>query len=282
MSRETIVSIQMPARAPKTRLRLFSATIIPLAIAFLLCGCATHRKFAGSRPFNFQTDTFAYANQLIWVYNYDEQGKWVHHRREPPPDYAQHCFVVIRSARQFFENARFDPTLPMTNDVTYRSLIHRIISVDPERALPESDKIVIPGYANLREFSKAREPLLKAECGGAWHSYFQRGHWRMIFPFSRKSQKQTAEELLADLQESRPPIVHLVRFPQLTINHAVLVFDAKEQEDRIGFSVYDPNDPDKPKELTFDRAQERFVFPASNYWPGGRLDVYEIYRSFLF
>src|SRR5262249_38046612 len=157
-------------------------------------------------------------------------GKWVHNRREPEPDYTHHCFVVARSARQFFENAKFDPTQPIAGEADYRRLISRVVSVDPSHPLPDSKKIVIPGYANLHEFSAAQEHLLKAQCGGAWQSYFQRGHWRIMFPFSRAHQERTAKQFLTDLRENRPPVVHVIRFPQLTINHAVLIFDAKETE----------------------------------------------------
>jgi hypothetical protein len=248
-----------------------------LLLAMLAGGCAT-QKFRGSRPFDFQRDTFAFPNELIWVYHYDENGKWVHETRHPRPDYANHCFVVARSTRQFFQFARFDTNLPVADDATYRKLIYRVISIDPMCVLPESKKIVIPGYADLREFSAAHEKLLKSECGGAWESYFQRGHWRIVFPFSRAHQERTARDLLADLKQNRPPIVHLVRFPQLTINHAVLVFDARETDKNILFSIYDPNQPEVPRTLTYDRASRTFTFASNNYWPGGRLDVYEIFR----
>jgi len=243
-----------------------------------LCGCACH-PFIGSRPFNYQTDTFSYANGLVWEYHYDANGKWVHNRREPEPDYHQHCFVVARSARQFFENATFDPNRPVADEKTYRYLIRKVVSVDPTHPLPDSDKIVIPGYANLREFSAAQEHLLKHECGGAWQSYVQRGHWRMIFPFSRAHQQSTAERLLADLKENRPPVVHVVRFPELLINHAVLVFDANESPKEIVFSIYDPNKTDGPRELNYDRATRTFNFASNDYFSGGRVDVYEIYRT---
>ena len=160
----------------------------------LLCGCAAHTPFVGSRPFDFQKDTFAYANELVWEYHFDPNGKWVHQRREPPPDYTHHCFVVVRSARQFFQNAKFDPTLPVADDATYRRLIRAVVAIDPARVVPEEKRIVIPGYADLRSFSEAREALLKSECGGAWHSYFQRGHWRMVFPFNRRHQASTAAD----------------------------------------------------------------------------------------
>jgi hypothetical protein len=233
----------------------------------------------GARPFDFQKDTFAYANELVWEYHFDADGKWVHERREPQPDYTHHCFVVARSARQFFENATFDPAQPVASEETYRRLIRRVVSVDPSHPLAESKKIVIPGYADLRDFSASQEKLLKAECGGAWQSYFQRGHWRMILPFSRGEQEGMAEKLVADLKADRPPVVHVVRFPELTINHSVLLFDATETTNQILFSVYDPNKPDRPKTLTFDRTSRTFTFPGNDYWPGGRVDIYEIYRS---
>jgi hypothetical protein len=264
------------AKRWKCNMAKCGSAILLLAI---LSGCATRKHFVGPRPFDFQKDTFAYANQLIWEYHFDPNGKWVHQRRAPPPDYSLHCFVIARAARQFFQNAKFDPGLPPADETTYRELIRRVVCTDPSRVLPESKRIVIPGYADLHTFSQAQEHLLKSECGGAWRSYFQRGNWRMIFPFSRASQKRAAEQLLADLKANRPPIVHFVRFPQLSINHAVLIFATGETQKEISFSAYDPNQPETPKTLTFDRAKRTFSFAGNNYWPGGRLDVYEIYRS---
>lgn len=254
--------------------------LVPLAVGLLLalCGCASD-PFVSPRPFNFQTDTFSYPNDLVWEYHYDADGKWVHNRREPMPDYTHHCFVVARSARQFFENARFDTNQPIATEARYRHLIHRVVSIDPRHALPDSEKIVIPRYANLREFSTAQEKLLKSECGGSWQSYTQRGHWRMVFFFSRASQERTVKRLLADLKDNRPPVVHLTTFPSLSINHAILLFGAKEKENEILFSVYDPNKPDSPKVLTYNRASRTFTFAANDYWPGGKVNIYEVYRS---
>ena len=261
--------------------RVFRVLPLILCAALLITafGCASHRPFVGARPFDFEKDSFSYGNDLVWDYHFDANGKWVHQLHEPPSDYTHHCFVVARSARQFFENAKFDAGKPVADEATYRRLIRRVVSVDPSHAPPDSKKIVIPGYADLREFSAGQERLLKEECGGAWQSYFQRGHWRMVFPFSRAHQDRTVEKLLADLKENRPPVVHVVRFPQLTINHCVLLFDAKETDKEILFSVYDPNKSDSPKVLHFDRATRTFSFAGNDYWPGGRVDIYEIYRS---
>lgn len=272
--------VQSPSlKVQVLRLSAFSALLL---CCLLFTGCVSRQPFTGPRPFQFQTDTFAFANELVWDYYFDEQGRWVHKRHKPDPDYTHHCFVVTRSARQFFQHAQFDSTLPVADEKTYRKLIERVVDIDPARVLPEGKKIVIPGYANLREFSAAQEKLLKEECGGAWHSYFQRGHWRITFPFSRRGQQKVAEGFLTDLKRNEPPIAHLIRFPQLTINHSVLVFDARETPNSIEFQVYDPNKPESPKLLLFDRERRTFSFAGNDYWPGGELDVYEIYRSWLY
>ena len=46
--------------------------------------------------------------------------------------------------------------------------------------------------------------------------------------------------------------------------------------------VYDPNEPGQPLTLVFDRATGRFTLPATPYFVGGRVDVYEVYRSWLY
>jgi hypothetical protein len=242
-------------------------------------GCASVSRPApiAARHFDFASDTFAYANELVWEYRYDANGKWTARRRETRPTYSQHCFVVSRSACQFFENTVFDPGLPPSDDATYRRLIRRLMATDPRTSLPEARKIVFPGYPNLRSFSRAHEHLLKAECGSAWQCYFQRGNWRMIFPFSRHEQQQVAEELQAKLREGSVAVVHLVRFPQLTINHAVLMFGVEASPDEIRFLTYDPNQPEKPVTITFERAARTFLLPPNAYFPGGRVDVYPIY-----
>jgi len=249
-----------------------------LLLACALCGCSTPSETVGPRHFDFQEDTLAFANELTWEYQYDEEGKWTTRWREPKPQYAQHCFVLARSARQFFLNARFDPQQPVADEATYERLIRRVVSSTPRHSLPEPRKIVIPGYSRLRDFSQAQEKLLKAECGGAWQSYFQFGHWRMIFPFSRREQERMAKQILMELRKNQAVVVHLVRFPQLTINHAVILFDAQESSDAIQFITYDPNQPQQPITITYERGARTFFLPANLYFPGGRVDVYEVYH----
>jgi hypothetical protein len=281
---DKVVIFMLKARCGKEVATRWVGLFLPLTgLIVLLCGCAASTPTASTprRPFNFQKDTFAYPNDLVWEYHFDDQGKWVNQPRKPKPDYTHHCFVVARSARQFFEYATFDPTKPVADAQTYRQFVRQVTSIDPRKNVPRTGKIIIPGYPDLQAFSSAQPALLKSECGGAWQSYFQRGHWRMMMPFSRHHQQRTAAQLAAEVKQDRPPVVHLVRFPQLTINHAVVLFGATETEKEIQFSVYDPNNPKVPVQLTYDRAGRTFYFKFNDYFPGGRVDVYEIYRNLV-
>ena len=235
-----------------------------------------------NRSFDFAKDTFSFANGLLWIYEYDANGKWITRPRLPKPEYWQHCMLMAQATKQFYYNVRFEPNQPLADRQTYRKLIRRVIKSNARRTLPETKRIVIPGYRNLREFSKEQEALIKEALGGGWRSYFQRGHWRVVFPFSRSGQGRMAARLYGELQSHQPLVVHLVRFPQLSINHAVIFFDSQEDDREIRFSLYDPNLPSVPRMITYNKAKRTFYFPANNYWPGGRVDVYEIYRGLLY
>jgi hypothetical protein len=246
-------------------------------LLLLLAGCASPQRPIGQRSFVFHQDTFAYANELVWRYDFDPvSGKTTHIRQSPKPDYTHHCFVVTRAARQFFDNARFDPAAPAPDASTSRELVRRVMAHSPRHPLPTDQRIVIPGYSNLFEFSRAHEGLLKAECGGAWQSYFQRGHWRMIFPISSAHQQSMAEQLASKIKLKVPTLVHVVRFPQLSINHSMLLFACKETASGLEFSAYDPNDPEQPLPITYHRAERYFSMPRTRYFAGGMVKVYEI------
>jgi hypothetical protein len=237
---------------------------------------------AGGRRFEFARDTFAFANELLWNYQFDSAtGKTVFRRREPKPAYTHRCFVLARAARQFFCHARFDAAQNPAGDDACRQLIRQVVSRNPRASCPDEKQIVIPGYAGLREFSRAREPLFKAECGGAWQSYFLRSHWRMIFPIPRAHQARTAAQLSAALEQNRAPIIHLVAFPSLTINHGMVLFGAVQTATGVEFQAYDPNNPEQQVQLTFERASRTFFLPANSYWPGGKLNIIEIYRTWF-
>lgn len=252
-----------------------------LLLLLWLCGCvpAPLLQPANERPFNFATDTPAFSNGLYWEYIKDEDtGVLRTVRREPRPEFAQRCYAMSRAARLFFQYARFDAMLPPLDDEDYRRRVREVMSRDPRDTEPVS-RIVIPGFADLRSFSAAKEAVLKSELGTALDSYLQLGNWRMIFPFWEGHREDTAANLMAELRVHRPPILHLATFPRETINHAVLVYGFEETDAEVRFKVYDPNDEQHPTLLVYDRRRKDFYFPANAYFIGGRVDAYEMYNS---
>ena len=246
-------------------------------------GTARVTTSRGGSDFDFDRDTFAFANETRWRYEVDSAtGRQVATPRVPAPDYTLHCYVLARSAKQFWLHARFEPERPAPDDLTCRELIRAVVSRSAQRTSEPEAKVIVPGYAGLREFSAARETLLKAECGGTWQSYFQRGNWRMVLPFTRRHQEVEAGRLRATVNQGGVAVVHVAHFPQLTINHALLLFGAREAAGAIEFRAYDPNVPEREVPLKFDHATRKFMLPPLHYFVGGRVDAYEIYRGWIY
>ena len=258
----------------------------PVVVLALVVGCAACATPVdlGHQRFRFPADTFAFANETVWVYAAGGGGSW--HRREPPPPFSLRCGTMVRAARQFYASVRFDPSQAPVDDGTYARLVNEALRGDPRR--PARKRVVIPGYADLRTFSAAHESLVKTAMAGAWQSYLQRGNWRMIFPFPPGHQRRLARRLLDALAHGWPPIVHVVRYPELlrhpqvAINHLVMVYDAEETPAEIRFLAYDPNDAEGPVTIVFDRAARTFVYSATPYFVGGPLKVYEVYHGWLY
>jgi hypothetical protein len=235
------------------------------------------------RRFEFDRDTFAFANELVWEYQFDAALQRIISRTcHPPNTYTHRCFVMVRSARQFFYHARFDAAQPVADAETYRRRVREIVSRNPRIVSSEDRRVTVPGYASLRSFSAAQAAVLKAHCGGAWQSYFLRSHWRMILPVPRRHQERTATQLVRSVAERRAAIVHLFRFPQLTINHGIVLYDLAETATGLRFSAYDPNQPGEPTRLDYHRGDRTFYFPRNINWMGGKLNVVETYCGWLY
>jgi hypothetical protein len=236
-----------------------------------------------ARPFVFERDTFSFPNELVWAYQFDPAtGRAASYRRDPPPAYAHHCFVLARSVRQFFWHARFEPAAPPLADAACERLAREVVARNPRKPCAPERRIVIPGYSCLRDFSRAREKVLKGACGGAWESYFLRSHWRMVHPVFRWQEAREAPRLAQAVRQGRVPIVHLVRFPQLTINHGIVLYGVARAEPGFKFTAYDPNISEHPSFLQYDAAKRTFFMEPTHYWAGGRVDVFQIYHNWLY
>ncbi len=260
--------------------RAWLAFALPVLLAG---GCAASPPAVAPprTPFRFSDDVFAFSNQTLWLYRVDPStGKFTGQPREDPPDFAFRCAGMVRATRQFFVGARFDPAEPHLDPAGYAQRVRRVLATDPRH--PPAERIVIPGYHDLREFSEAEEPLLKALLPGASPSYLQRGNWRMIFPFGERHQAALVERLRSELAAGWLPIVHVLRFPERSINHFVLVLQADETPEEVRFQVYDPNDDSRPVILRYDRGAHVFSYPATRYFSGGPVKAYEVYDGWLY
>ncbi len=235
-------------------------------------------RAVATHAFRHPDDTFAFRNETLWSYSRDPvTGCQRHEKRDPPPDYHLRCFVMARSAKQFFAHAKFDPGQPCLGPSAYAQRIREVVDRSPRSASPEGKRVLFPGYPNLREFSLEQEGACKEHLGAAWQSYVQRGHWRMVMPYSRRGQHREAFKLLGSVKAGRAPVVHVFTFPALTLNHAILAFEARETSDGFHFLTYDPNSPDTVLDLYFDLPARRFRMPPTEYFLGGDIDAFEVY-----
>ena len=253
-----------------------------LTASLAVTGCAARPPRPLPPPFRFAADTFAFANETLWEYRPDPVSKemgWS--KRDPRPPFSLRCASVTRAARQFRVHARFDPAAPRADPEAYRALVARVLHGDPRLKTPADDPVVVPGYTDLRSFSRDHVALLEAELDRPFQNYWQRGNWRMIFPFTARQQHAEAERLVGEVERGETPIVHVLRFPDLTLNHVMLVYAAERTAAAVRFTLYDPNDADTPVTLTWDRGARTFVFQQTPYWPGGPVRAYEVYRDLL-
>ena len=126
--------------------------------------------------------------------------------------------------------------------------------------LLEDERVVIPGYASLYEFSAAEEPAVKAGLPGRFWTWIHWTNWRVVFPFPGSHQERVASETVTELHGGRLVQFLVTNFPEWELNHTVVVYDYRIGDNgAVEFTVYDPNDPKEPGLITFDRAGRRFV-----------------------
>jgi hypothetical protein len=251
----------------------------------LLVGCAHRVPIVATPapPFRFDRDTFAFPNETAWAYELDEANwtmRW--HTKDPRPDFVLRCGNMASAARQFHLQARFDPAAPTLDDAGYTALMRQVIARDPRRQELATDPVVIPGYPDLRSLTAAHEAAAKSALDAAWQSYLQRGNWRMIFPFTMAEQRDEANTIAASVRAGTLPIVHVIVFPILTVNHMLLIYAVEETPAEIRFTAYDPNIADAPLVFTWDRGDRSFHFPRTDYFMGGPVRAYIVYDGLLY
>ena len=163
--------------------------------------------------FDFATDTFAFPNEI----------------RARTPDrkdlYANYCFVLARGLRQFFLFARFDPAAPQLTAAQYVERVRAVAARSPwEPAAPPEARIVIPGYAGLRDFSRAQEAAVKEGLGGRFLTMVHWTNWRVTFPVSQDQQAGVAQEIMTELTAGRLVQLLVTNWPKPELNHGVVAY----------------------------------------------------------
>ena len=240
----------------------------------LATACATTpavpvRPSAGPAAFTFGPDTFAFRNEIR-----------ERHPDAPPDLYANYCFVLARGLRQFFQAARFDPAAPRASHAEYVARVRAIAAHRPwEPALPERERIVIPGYAHLRAFSAAEEAAVKEGLGGPVATWFHWTNWRVTMPVSTAHQAHVAADVARELEAGRLVQLLITNWPIPELNHSVVAYHVDDRRDRLDFAVWDPNEPEGPGTLTFDRTAQGFWATAIYATRPGPIRVFRMYYA---
>jgi hypothetical protein len=236
----------------------------------------------GASDFRFDRDTLAFQNATVLKYKDGVPFLRAKSTSDDPANkYTRRCFVMTRTAMQFRKFARFDPQGVLLDD---KALAARIRSVTRRQAwavpLPENKRIVFPGYANLRQMSKARTRVFQENIGSGFITYFRPSNGRMFFQHSRKYQERTHANLDAALSRGDVFIGYLSTYPKLSINHAVLVYARTKGgpgDELEHYFVYDPNHPEAPRELTWSPRECAFAYQKDIDFIGGFVRVYQSY-----
>lgn len=253
---------------------------------FLWLGCATLgfvfvTPVRGAGNFKFDRDTLAFANSTVFDYH---EGKARLRRasdKEKAPRYTRRCFVMCRTVVQFQKFARFAPGERRLDDDQLANRIRQLAKHAVwQPALPKEQRVVFPGYRNVRELSHERGWVLQKNIGLGWPTYARVGNYRMVFLHSVNYQKKMHEELNAALNRGELFVAFLSDFPILHINHAVMVYQRKSSS-RDGvdrYNTYDPNHPDGPRELVWLPDKQEFNFEKDEEFVGGFTRVFRVYN----
>jgi hypothetical protein len=230
------------------RLALALAACLPF---LLLSGCSLVRPAAGLLPgpraFDFATDTLA---EPI-----PEAGAAAN--REPLADPALRGWADAHVARQFFLHARFEPAAQPPTSERRIALVREVLGRSPRAASPEARRIVVPGYANLRELSRLHGHLLRAE---SWLVCECASRAPLVArAFDTADGVAEVARLNATVAANQPALVQLYRRHQLRYQRALLVLATREGEGAPHFLAYDPAAARQPVELTFNPAEGKFT-----------------------
>ena len=276
-------------RLRSTRLRrALGGAALAAAVVILAAACAwlppaspPAGGAAAVSDFDFARDTFAFAN-AVRAFAPEGRANAPEGRGNAPGRddlYANYCFVMARSLRQFFLFARFDPAASRLDHAEYVERVRRVVARPPwHPPIPPGRRVVIPGYASLREFSAAQESAVQEGLGGRFWTFVHWTNWRVVFPVSRHQQAGVLDEIERELAAGRLAQLLVTNWPILELNHTVVAFASRPAGRGVELSIWDPNEPARPGVITFD--------PDRGFWATrvfatrpGPIRVFRMYYS---
>src|SRR5262249_11008824 len=142
------------------------------------------------------------------------------------------------------------------------------------------DRVVIPGFGSLYEFSREQEAAVKAGLNGRFWTLVHWTNWRVVFPVPGWHQERVASEVVAELRAGRPVQLLVTNLPDWELNHPVLAYTYRMGDNgAVEFVVYDPNDPHAPGLVPFDRVARRFVATRLYDTAPGTIRAFRMYYS---
>ena len=243
-----------------------------LAISPLLGGCSGLRRGAkvvtpGPRAFDFATDTLALlARTPVPLEN-----------QEPLSESGLSGHRDAAVARQFFLHASFDPAQSPPTTARRLALVREVLGRKSDGLRTGELRVVIPGYANLREFSRLQGHLIRAE---SWLLCPCEARTELaVKAFGRGGEQKVkaVRELAGSLAANRPAVVRLYQQRVLKYDRSLLVFGAQERDGQMVFDAYDPAVPDAPVQLRFNQSSREFALSDDAAASSAALGV-EIHR----
>lgn len=254
----------------------WAASVCSLVV--LVAAAASNTTASG---FRFNQDTLGFTNSTVFAYAGGQKSLRKEEAEKERP-YTRRCFVMSRTALQFYKFARFDPRSAPLDDKALAARLRLIASQPPwYPALSPNERIVFPGYANLRALSKAHAETFQENIGLGWPTYARIGNFRMFFRRDDdRYQERTHENLNAALARGEFFVAYLSDYPHFRINHAVLVYARKPARQPGGierYLAYDPNHADAPRELKWSPTMKIFNYEKDEEFVGGFTRVYQVY-----
>src|SRR5437588_498123 len=201
--------------------------VVLLAVVTAACANApvrpAARPVAASVPaFSFADDTFAFRNDIRA------------HHADTDDLYANYCFVLARGMRQFHQFARFEPAAPRVDADEYTRRVRAVTSHAAwAPPLPPAERVVIPGFANLRAFSAAEEAAVKAGLGSRFWTFVHWTNWRVTMPVPDGHQAVVLDEVLAELAAGRLVQLLVTNWPKQELNHTVVAYGYRGVDDGV-------------------------------------------------